>query len=192
MMLVMQQCFIVVIKEEGILTGNIYMLDRKLNARLTGALAFLLLFAASISTALADQVTLSYIDAGTGAQTLTVDANSSSADLALAAALLGEEGVGVSHDPNNGSGSLADIAAAMAAAAPLHAASIAETLAGLSPGSKDDIVAAVNAVPGVNAKAVLAAVHFGDPGRNVGPQSIGSDSAISLELTEIETLSSPN
>jgi hypothetical protein len=168
------------------------MFDRKFTSRLTGAVAFLLLFAASVSTVLADQVTLSYIDTGTGAQTLTVDANSSAADLALAAALLGEEGVSISHDPNSGSGSLADIAGAMAAAAPLHAAGVAETLAALSPGSTDDIVAAVNAVPGVNTKAVLAAVHFGDPGTNVGPQSIGSDSAISLELTETETLASPN
>ena len=130
--------------------------------RLPATLVAMLLSLALTSAALADQVILSYSDAGSGAQTLTVDSDSSSTDLALAAALLGEDGVGVSHDPNSGSGSLADIAGAMAAASPLHAASIAETLAGLSPGSTEDIVAAVNAVPGVNTKAVLAAVHFGD------------------------------
>jgi hypothetical protein len=160
--------------------------------RMSATLVAMLLSLALTSAALADQVSLSYVAAGSGAQTLTVDTNSSSTDLALAAALLGENGVGISHDPNSGSGSLADIAGAMAAASPLHAASVAKTLAALSPGSTEDIVAAVNAVPGVNTKAVLAAVHFGDPGKNVGPQSIGSDSAISLELTETETLASPN
>ena len=146
----------------------------------------------SISTAVAEQVTLSYVDAQTGAQTLTVDANSSTADLALAAALLGENGVGVVHDPNTGSGTLADIAGAMASAAPLFAASVAQTLAALSPDQTDAIVAAVNSAPGVNTKAVLAAVHFGPTGTNVGPQSIGSDSAISLDLNEIESVPSKN
>ena len=168
------------------------MFNRVFHSRFTGAFTTLLLFVAGISTALAEQVTLSYVDAGTGAQTLTVDANSSAADLALAAALLGEDGVGISHDPNNGTGSLADIAGAMATAAPLYAASIAETLAELSPDSTDAIVTAINTVPGVNTKAVLAAVHFGPYGTNVGPQSIGSDSAISLDLVGQESIPSNN
>ena len=168
------------------------MFNRKFISRLTGTFAVLLILAASISTAVAEQVTLSYVDAQTGAQTLTVDANSSSADLALAAALVGKNGVGVVHDPNTGTGSLADIAGAMAAAAPLFAASVAQNLAALSPDQTDAIVAAVNAAPGVNTKAVLAAVQFGPPGANVGPQSIGSDSSISLDLNQIEPVPSKN
>ena len=168
------------------------MFNKKFISRLTGTLATLLILAASISTAVAEQVTLSYVDAQTGAQTLTVDANSSTADLALAAALLGENGVGVLHDPSTGSGTLADIAGAMASAAPLYAARVARTLAVLSPDQTDAIVAAVNAVPGVNTKAVSAAVHFGPSGTNVGPQSIGSDSAISLDLNQIEPVPSKN
>jgi hypothetical protein len=105
---------------------------------------------------------------------------------------LGENGVGVLHDPSTGSGTLADIAGAMAAAAPLYAARVARTLAVLSPDQTDAIVAAINAAPGVNTKAVLAAVHFGPTGTNVGPQSIGSDSAISLDLNQIEPVPSEN
>lgn len=168
------------------------MFDKKFISRLTGTLATLLILAASISTAVAEQVTLSYVDAQTGAQTLTVDANSSTEDLALAAALVGENGVGVLLDPSTGTGSLADIAGAMAAAAPLYAASVARALAVISPDQRDAIVAAVNAVPGVNTKAVLAAVQFGPPGANVGPQSIGSDSSISLDLNQIEPVPSKN
>ena len=160
--------------------------------RVAVILTALLFLLAGASTALADQVTLSYVDAGGNAQTLSVDANSSDADLALAAALLGEDGVDAVHDSDNGTGTLADIAGALAAAAPLYAASIAETLAALSPDDTAAIVAAINAVSGVNTEAVLSAVHFGPIGTNVGPQSIGSDSAISLENTEIEQIVSPN
>ena len=84
--------------------------------KLPAILAGLLFLLAGTSTVLADQVTLTYVDANSNAQTLTVDANSSAEDLALAASLVGENGVGISHDPDSGSGSMADIAAAMAAA----------------------------------------------------------------------------
>lgn len=149
-----------------------------------------LLFA--VSAVMADQVTVSYVDAGGNAQNLTVDASSSEADLALAASLMGEEGVGLLHDPDNGTGTLAEVAGALAAAAPIYAADVAEQLAMLSPDDTVAIVEAVNAVPGVNTKAVLAAVHFGPYDKQSGPQSLGSDSAISLELTEIEQVPSRN
>jgi len=100
--------------------------------------------------------------------------------------------VGITNDPNTGAGSLADIAAALAAAAPMYAADVADRLATLSPADAQAIVAAVNTVPGVNTNAVAAAVHFGPYGRNVGPQSFGSDSAISLELQVIEPVPSRN
>ena len=191
-MYITKLCFIVDNERKKMISGTPFMFNKKLISRLTGTLATLLILAASISTAVAEQVTLSYVDAQTGAQTLTVDANSSTADLALAAALLGENGVGVLHDPSTGSGTLADIAGAMASAAPLYAARVARTLAVLSPDQTDAIVAAVNAVPGVNTKAVSAAVHFGPSGTNVGPQSIGSDSSISLDLNQIEPVPSKN
>ena len=46
----------------------------------------------------------------------------------------------------------------------------------------------------LNAKSnnFLAAVHFGPTGTNVGPQSVGSDSAISLDLNETESVPSRN
>lgn len=160
--------------------------------KLPAILVGLLFLIAGTSTALADQVALSYVDADGNAQTLSVDANSSAEDLALAASLMGEDGVGISHDPDNGSGSLADIAAAMAAAAPMLAANVADALATLSPEDAMAIVAAVNAVPGVNTNAVAAAVHFGPYGRTNGPQMIGSDSAISLEMNVIEQVPSRN
>ena len=136
--------------------------------KLPAILAGLLFLLAGASTALADQVTLTYVDANSNAQTLTVDTNSSAEDLALAASLVGENGVGISHDPDNGSGSLADIAAAMATAAPMFAADVALGLATLSPADSDAIVAAVNAVAGVNSNAVLAAVSFGKRGSGIG------------------------
>ena len=146
-------------------------------------LALLLFLLAGASTALADQVTLSYVDEGLSSQTLTIDVNSSAEDLALAASLMGEDGVGLSHDPANGTGSLAEIAAAMAAAAPLFAADVADSLTILSPDDTEAIVAAVNAVLGVNTTAVLAAVHFGPPLRNVGPP---------FDITIIEQVPSRN
>jgi len=160
--------------------------------RLPAVLAILFFSIAGISTALADQVTLAYVDSGGNAQTLTVDVNSSAEDLALAASLVDEDGVAVSHDEANGSGSLADIAAAMATAAPMYAADIADALAELSPDDTEAIVAAINAVAGVNTVAVLAAVHYGDPERDHGPQDFGSDQHVSLELNEIERVPSRN
>jgi hypothetical protein len=162
------------------------------DSRITGTLVALLLFVTGISTALADQVTLSYVDANLNAQMLMLDCNTSAAELALAASLLGEEGVNLAYDPAGGCGTLAGIAAALATAAPVFGASIAQALAVMSPENTAAIVAAVNAVPGVNTTAVLAAVHFGPVDADAGPQFIGSNSAISLELTEIEPVPSRN
>ena len=158
-------------------------------SRLPALFLFLL---AGMSAALADQVTLSYIDAGSSPQTIILDCNTSAENLALAASLMAEEGVSVAYDPNSGRGTLAELAAALATAAPVFAASVARALAGVSPENSDAIVAAINAVPGVNTTAVLAAVHFGPFSDSVGPQSIGSDSAISLDLMEIEQVPSRN
>lgn len=155
-------------------------------------LALMLFLIAGASTALADQVTLSYVDANSDAQTISLDGSSSTADLALAASLVGEDGVSIVNDPNAGSGSLPEIAAAMAEAAPLFAASIAEAFSAMSPDDTAAIVAAINAVPGVNTNAVLAAVHFGPAGTNVGPQAIGSDGSITLELMSTESVPSKN
>ena len=74
----------------------------------------LMFFVLVTSTALADQITLTYIDAGSNPQVLNIDINSSAEDLALAVSLLGEVGVGLVHDTNNGSGTLAQIAQAIA------------------------------------------------------------------------------
>jgi hypothetical protein len=153
--------------------------------------AVLLSLLTGMSTALADQVTLSYVDENSDAQTITLDCNTSNADLALAASLLGEDGVSIVNDPDAGCGSLYEIAAAMAAAAPVFAASVAEAFAAMSPGDTDAIVAAINAVPGVDTTAVWAAVHFGPPG-DVGPRPVGSDSQISLDLVGIEPKPSDN
>ena len=77
------------------------MLLQSAYSRLLAVLIFLL---AGLSPVLADQVTLSYIDASSNAQTLILDCNTSNEDLALAASLLGEDGVGVEYDPNSGCG----------------------------------------------------------------------------------------
>lgn len=124
--------------------------------------ATLLLLTAAFA-ACAGQLALSYVDANGQSQILTVDRDSSTQDLALAADLVGEFGVGLSFDASTGSGSLAEIAAAMAAAAPQYAADIAQALSAMSPTDSDAIVAAVNAIDGVNTEAVLAAAHFGAP-----------------------------
>ncbi len=165
--------------------------------RLTGGfripftLAALVLFMTGVSTALADQLTLSWLDADSQAQTLIIDTDSSAADLALAAGLLGGYGVGVSHDPDEGSGTLAEIAAALAAAAPELAADIAQALVRLSPQDKDAIVAAVNAVAGVDTVAVLAAVYFGPPDRRHLPPA-AADFGLSTALSVIEQVPSRN
>jgi hypothetical protein len=167
---------------------------KALKSGLTGGIAALLVLVIGMSTAWAGQLTLSYVDAN-GAQTLTVDKDSSNADLALAASLLGEDGVGLVHDADNGSGTLAEIAGALAAASPVHGAAIARVLSQLSPDDTDAIVAAVNAVSGVNNNAVLAAVNFGLPGGGrYGPQTPSTDTAIGPELGIIddEDDTSPN
>lgn len=159
--------------------------------RIPGTLAAVVLFLSGISTALADQITLSWIDAGSQARTLTVDADSSAADLVLAAGLLGEYGVGVTHDPANGTGTPAQIAAALAGAAPMFAADIALALVTLSPQDEDAIVAAVNAVADVDTNAVLAAVHFSAPDR-VRVPPVAEDSGLSSSLPIIEQVPSEN
>ena len=156
-------------------------------------LALAVILIAGTPFAWADQVTLSYIDIDSNAQTLTVDAASPAGDLALAASLVAENGVGVVHDPDNGSGTLADIAAAMAQAAPVFAAEVAQVLAALSPEDTEAIVAAVNAVPGVNTQAVLAAVRFGPPDDcDNGPQMFEPECGVGVELLEIERVPSRN
>ena len=150
-----------------------------------------LLLLAGASSAVADQVAMSYVDAESNAQSMTLDCNSSSEDLAMAASLMGENGVSLALTSGS-SCSLADIGAAMAAASPVHAASVAQALATLSPDDAEAIAAAIIAVSGVNTKAVLAAVHFGPAGTNVGPQSFGSESAISLDLNQTESVPSKN
>ena len=86
----------------------------------------------SAPQALADQVTLSYIDANTTAQTIVLDCNTSSEDLALAASLIGQEGVVIANDPDAGCGTLAEVAAAVSAEAPIFAPGIAEAFAYVS------------------------------------------------------------
>jgi len=162
------------------------MLQRVMGNKPTWAAALIMLFVAGVSTATADQLTLSYIDYNAHAQTLSVDCNSSAEDLATAAGLLHELGVGVTHDPAAGCGTLAEIAAAMAAAAPVFAADIAQALVALSPADEDAIVAAINAVTGVNTTAVLAAVHLGPAQRIVVPPTEESD------LPAIEPIPSRN
>lgn len=150
-----------------------------------------LLLLAGAPLAQADQVAVSYVDAESNAQSMTLDCNSSTDDLALAASLMGENGVGLVLT-SDGDCSVADIAAAMAAASPVHAANAAQAMATLSPDDAEAIAAAVNEVPGVNTTAVLSAVHFGPVGTNVGPQSIGSESALSLDLNQTERIPSKN
>jgi hypothetical protein len=172
--------------------GDCLMVNTNMKVRALVALTALLFLLTGMSSALADQVTVSYVDADGAAQTITLDCNTSTADLALAASLVGENGVSMVNDADAGCGSLPEIAAAMAAAAPVFAASIAQAFAAMSPGDTDAIVAAVNAVSGVNGTAVLAAVHFGPAGVPVGPQSIGSESQISVDLMQIEAKPSDN
>lgn len=128
-----------------------------------------LLLLAGASIAMADQVSLAYVDANSDAQILTVDASSDNSSLAKVAGMLGENGAALSHDPDNGSGSLAEIAEAMATASPADAADIAQALAALAPDQAEAIVAAVNSVSGVDTNAVLAAVHFGPSVHNSIP-----------------------
>ena len=144
------------------------MIQNKLLRR-PALLALMFFLIAGASTALADQVTLSYVDADWDAQTIVLDNTTSTADLALASSLVLQDGVGLVYDAASGSGSLADIAAAMAASAPIYAANVAEALAALSPENREAIVAAINEVPGVNTVSVASAVHFGPPGKE-GPQ----------------------
>jgi hypothetical protein len=155
-------------------------------------LGILLTLVFSTATVLADQITLSYVDASAQTQTLIIDCSSSTDDLALAASLMAENGVGTVHDAATGCGTLAELAAALATAAPLFAPDVALVLVTLSPGGEDAIVAAINAVSGVDTNAVLAAVYFGSWEQQDGPQHVGAGSALGLELTEIEAVPSKN
>ncbi len=120
----------------------------------------LLFLLAGTSHVLADQVTLTYIDANANAQTIVLDCNSSREDLALAASLIGQEGVVIVNDPNAGCGTLAEIAAAVSAEAPLFAPGIAEAFAYMSYDDAEMIASAINEVPGVNTVAVQSAVNL--------------------------------
>jgi hypothetical protein len=160
---------------------------------LPALVAVLLFLLTGMSTVMADQFSISYVDSSGSSQTLVVDTNSSTADLALAAALLDEvanlldkDGVDTIYNSIAVSGSLVEIAAAMAAAAPVFAASVAEVMCLLSPDEKAAIVAAINAVPGVNTAVVLAAVEYIPPYHPYGPRFI------SLEFTQTEPIPSKN
>ena len=67
-----------------------------------------------ISVSVADQLTVSYVDENSQAQNLVVDSTSSQADLALAADLLNEYGVALALDTTAGTGTIVDLAVAMA------------------------------------------------------------------------------
>lgn len=146
---------------------------------ITVALLYLL---TGMSGALADQVTLSYVDENAASQEIILDSNTGLENLALAASLVGLEGVDIINNPNAGSSSLAEIAAAMAAAAPVFAPAVAEAFALMSPDDKEAIAEAVNAVSGVNQPAVLSAVHFGPYQLPTGPRWDW----------EVERIASPN
>ena len=85
------------------------MLKRIFSPKLNGLFAILLISIICVSSAQADQVALSYIDADSDPQTLTLDCNTSTEDLALAASLLGENGINLSHDPDSVCGTLDEI-----------------------------------------------------------------------------------
>lgn len=145
-----------------------------------------LLLCASAPQALADQVTVSYIDANANVQKIVLDCSSSSEDLALAASLIGQEGVVITNDPDAGCGTLAEIAAAVSAEAPLFAPGIAGAFAYVSYDDVDMIAAAINEVPGVNTVAVQSAVNLELNQPAAGPQtdiSVKEPSA-SLETAE--------
>ena len=135
------------------------MLVRSFSRSSIVLLAVLFLFAGA-SQALADQVTLSYIDANANAQTIVLDCNTSSEDLALAASLIGQKGVVITNDPDAGCGTLAEIAAAVAAEAPVFAPGIARAFAYESYDDTEMIAYAINEVPGVNTDAVQSAVNL--------------------------------
>jgi len=126
----------------------------------------------------ADQVSLTYVDAGYEEQTFVIDCNSGIDDLRWAADLMNEDGVEIVL-LDDSSCSLADIAGAIASAAPGSAAEIALALVALSPNDQEDIVATIVEVTGVDQNAVYAAVHFGSPG-------------VGLGLTEDEPVASEN
>ena len=140
-------------------------------SRLPTIFSVLLFLIAGMSHALADQVTLFYVDANASAQTIVLDCNTSREDLALAASLIGQEGVVIANDPDAGCGTLAEIAAAVAAEAPIFAPGIAGAFAYLSFDDSEMIAYAINEVPGVNTVAVQSAVNLELNQPTVSPQT---------------------
>lgn len=160
--------------------------------RQSAVLALLCFVFAGASSAWADQVTMSYVDADGNAQSYILDNTTSTQDLALAASLAGDDGVGLVNNANAGSTTLAEIAAAMAQASPIHAPGVAQAFAETFPEYRDAIVAAVNAVAGVDTVAVEAATHFGPQNEPIGPQEFGSKFQIDLDLVGVEPKASDN
>ena len=146
------------------------MLDRNVSRSPIVLSAILYLLAGSPQV-LADQVTVSYVDANASTQTLVLDCNTSRAGLALAAKLIGQEGVVIAHDPDTGCGTLAEIAAAVSAEAPIFAPGIAEAFAYVSYDDSEMIAHAINEIPGVNTVAVQAAVNLELNQPAVSPQT---------------------
>jgi len=170
------------------------MYTHKFEFKFLAVLAVLLLSLVSISTAMADEITLTYVDANGAEQTLTVDAESSAEDLALAASLMGTDGVVVTYNADSGSGTIAEIAGAMTAASPDLAVIITETLVAAAPDLSADIVAAVVAVPGVDAGAVEAAadrVVAGTPPTDPGDTGTTDDDEAPAEDTLAEDTPPP-
>ena len=88
------------------------------------------------SSAFADQLSIDYVDHSSVLQTLKICADSSDADLMIAASLLGEFGVDISVGSGCGTDSIADIAGAMAAVSPADGPKIAQVLAGVEAGDR--------------------------------------------------------
>ncbi len=169
------------------------MLQKFTGAKLVIFLTVFLVFFAGTSVTFADQITMTYIDAGFEERTLTLDCESTAQELALAASLFGEDGVHVVNE-STGNCSLAEVASALATAAPLFAASVAKTLSLLSPENTSAIVTAINAIPGVNKVAVLSAVHFGLYANTSGPQPglPGFNAGSGIEIPGVEPEPSRN
>ena len=129
-------------------------------SRLPAVFSFLLFSLAGASNALADQVTLFYVDANASDQKIVLDCNTSREDLALAASLIGQEGVVIENDPDAGCSTLSEIAAAVSAEAPIFAPNIAGAFAYLSIDESEMSAYAINEGPGVNTVAVQTAVNL--------------------------------
>lgn len=138
-----------------------------------------------ISDVLADQVTLSYIDASANPQAIVLDCNSSREDLALVADLIGQEGGIIANDPSAGCGTLAGIAAAVAVEAPVFAPYIARAFVNLYYDEIEMVVLAINKVSGVNSVAVRSAVNLDSKKPAANPQT---DAGVKQPFTSLETV----